>query len=110
MSEADYVCGIHAVNQLIVEKPRTLRRLLIATGRSDARIQGIREKAREAGIRVDQIDRRALERMTRDAFSGQGRIAHQGILAECHAVVPADEAELEARWDTFNNPLILVLD
>ena len=68
MSEADYVCGIHAVNQLIVEKPRTLRRLLIATGRSDARIQGIREKAREAGIRVDQIDRRALERMTRDAL------------------------------------------
>ena len=25
-------------------------------------------------------------------------------------MVPADEAELEARWDTFNNPLILVLD
>lgn len=110
MSETDFVCGIHAVNELITEKPRTLRRLLIATGRSDARIQGIREKAREADIRIDQIDRRALERMARNAFSGQGRIAHQGVLAECHTVVPSQEVELEARWNSFKNPLILVLE
>ena len=103
----DVVFGFHAVEQLLARNPRTVRRVLLAVGRKDGRVSRIKVQAEAAGIRVEMAERRVLDRMTRD---GEGRAAHQGVIAECHAVTPATEAEFEARWSELERPLLLVLD
>jgi len=95
--------GIHAVQAVLMASPGRVRVLQVQKGRSNERVQQLIELAREAGVRVEFVDRKRLDRRV----SG----AHQGVVADCHDLEPVAEAELEARWAHLGEPkLLLILD
>ena len=102
-TEESVICGFHAVEAVLTKEPRAIRRILVVSERRDERMQSLVQRARELGVRVDSADRRVVTRIA-------GVKAHQGIVAECHAVLPSTELDFEARWSTFTQPLILVVD
>jgi 23S rRNA (guanosine2251-2'-O)-methyltransferase len=105
MSDAgeDLVFGIHAVERLLTEAPRRVRVLWVQKGLKNRRLGELIEIARDAGLRVEFTERRTLD--------ARANGAHQGIVADCHAVALADEADLMTRYATFGAaPLILALD
>ena len=98
----DWVYGTHSVRNALDAAPSRVRRVWVAAGRRSEALAALIDQARESGIRVESVDRRMLDRVA------QG--PHQGVAAQCHAVAPATEAELERRWPSFESPFILVLD
>lgn len=100
---SDYTCGIHAVRALIAADSGRVRRLIVAGGRRRPEVADIVAEARAEGIRVDVAERRALDRLTDGA-------RHQGLVAECHRVLPAGEREFAERFAGFEEPFLLVLD
>ncbi|MDE0692734.1 MAG: 23S rRNA (guanosine(2251)-2'-O)-methyltransferase RlmB [Gammaproteobacteria bacterium] len=99
----DRIYGIHAVRELIDADPARIRSLKVAAGRRAPELAAIVTQARNASIRVDTVDRSALNRLAEGG-------SHQGILAECHAVRPTSEAAFEERFATLSQPLLLALD
>ena len=100
---SERIFGIHAVRELVDADPGRIRSLKVAAGRRAPELAAIVTQARNANIRVDAVDRSALNRL-----AGGG--THQGILAECHAVRPASEAAFEERFAALSQPLLLALD
>ncbi|MYE25371.1 MAG: 23S rRNA (guanosine(2251)-2'-O)-methyltransferase RlmB, partial [Gammaproteobacteria bacterium] len=100
---SDRIYGIHAVRELIDADPARIRSLKVAAGRRAPELAAIVTQARNASIRVDTVDRSALNRLAEGG-------SHQGILAECHAVRPTSEAAFEERFATLSQPLLLALD
>ena len=96
------VFGIHAVHALLKAQPERVQRLLLLEGREDQRLQELLRLADACGVAHERVPRKRLDRLSR---------AHQGVVAECHPLVLASDAELEHRWDSLSGPrLILVLD
>ena len=100
---SDRIYGIHAVRELIDVDPGRIRSLKVAAGRRAPELAAIVTHARDASIRVDTVERSALNRL-----AGGG--SHQGILAECHAVRPTSEAAFEECFASLSKPLLLALD
>ncbi len=98
----DWVYGFHPVAQALAATPEKVRRVLVLQGRRDKRIGEIVDQAAAAGVRVEPVDGRTLNRVAKGS--------HQGVAAQCDAVTLAGEAEFEARFPSFDNPLILVLE
>lgn len=110
----DWTFGVHGVRALLEASPQEVRRLVIADGPRNRQISQLTAMAREVGVRIEQVPRPALDRYLRRATSGREGIDagmnHQGVAAERHAFAPAVEADLEARWPSFEDPLIVVLE
>ena len=107
VADADWAFGIHAVQALLTLSASQVRRVLIAEGRRGNRIEAVLTLARAASVRVERVPRGALDRHAAQArFAGN----HQGVVAERRAFACASESDLEARWPTFENPLVVVLD
>ena len=104
---ADWIFGIHAVRALLASSPTEARRLVVAEGRRSEDVAALVAVAEKAQVRVERAPRQALRRRAeRAAFAGN----HQGVAAERRAFAPASEKTLEARWPSFANPLLVVLD
>ena len=104
---ADWRFGVHAVEASLAAAPRQVRRVLVAEGRRRREVTALLALVREAAVRVERVPRSALQRRAKEAgFDGN----HQGVAAERHALAPASEMDLEARWASFDNPLLVVLD
>ena len=108
----EYVYGIHAVDGLLRNRPRSVQRLWIQQGREDKRIQALLELARNQGVPVARESRKALDVLV--------EWRHQGAVAEV-LPEPAGEAsaggnqwsekQLLAHIDALEAPaLLLVLD
>lgn len=107
-----YIYGIHAVDSLLRQNPKSVQRLWAQEGRDDKRIGTLLELAQNQGVPVARESRRALDEMV------SGR--HQGVVAETYeAQVHGDasqpnlwqEADLLRAVDEKDGPvLILVLD
>ena len=95
------VIGINAVQALLESAPERVRALHVVQERRDRRVAAIVASARAKGIRVSWVERAWLDRRAEGV--------HQGVLADCHELALADEAELEARWPTFTPPLLLLV-
>ncbi|HUH37881.1 MAG TPA: RNA methyltransferase substrate-binding domain-containing protein, partial [Spongiibacteraceae bacterium] len=67
----EQVYGVHAVTALLAREPQTVARLLIQAGQGDKRLAGLRAQAEAAGIAVEELPRRELDRRV------PGR--HQGV-------------------------------
>jgi 23S rRNA (guanosine2251-2'-O)-methyltransferase len=65
--------GVHPVLEALRAGRRPLERLYLAPGRHGAVLSEIRERARQQGVRVDLVERNALDRMT-------GGMVHQGVV------------------------------
>ncbi|MDP6375281.1 MAG: 23S rRNA (guanosine(2251)-2'-O)-methyltransferase RlmB [Pseudomonadales bacterium] len=96
------VAGLHAVIALLEEQPERVRELWVHSGRDDARMQRVVQLAREAGVRIEKVSRKRLDKLSS---------SHQGVVAQCHPLTLAAEAELELRWQGLASPrLLLALD
>ncbi len=105
---SDWVFGVHGVRALLSASPALIRRVVIAEGRRSRPIEALATLAREAGIRVERVPRRALDRRAANAALVGGN--HQGVAAERQALAPASEWQLEARWSSLADPLLVILD
>ena len=102
-SDPTWLYGIHAVRNALEAAPRRVRRVWIVEGRRRGGATGeLLAAARAANVRVETVDRRALDRVAPGV--------HQGVAAQCDVIAPATEAELERRWHEFDNPFLLVLE
>ena len=98
-----WLYGIHAVRNAIEAAPGRVRRVWIVEGRRRGGATGeLLAEARAANVRVETVDRRALDRVAPGV--------HQGVAAQCDVIAPATEAELERRWPEFDKPFLLVLE
>ena len=106
-SSVDWIFGIHAARALLEDSPAEARRLVLAEGRRSEDVAALTAMAKNAGVRVERAPRQALRRHAlRAGFNGN----HQGVAVQRSTFAPASEKELEARWPTFDNPLVVVLD
>lgn len=107
-----FVYGIHAVDSLLRQNPKSAEQLLLQAGREDKRISALLELARNQGVSVSREPKAGLDKLV------SGR--HQGAVALLRNVPEQDdptasnlwpEAELMARVESKAGPvLILVLD
>lgn len=98
-----YVVGFHAVQAVLERSPERVRSLHVQSGRQDARVSELLALAKEHSLRIESVDKRWLDRHSEGA--------HQGIVADCHAMQLASEKDLEARWaELGDKPLLLILD
>ena len=107
-----YIYGIHAVDSLIRQNPKSVQRLWVQEGRDDKRFAALLQLAKNQGVPVARLPRAELDDMV------DGR--HQGVVAETlNRPVSGEtsaanlwrEKELLSRVDNADKPLlILVLD
>ncbi|PRB84616.1 23S rRNA (guanosine(2251)-2'-O)-methyltransferase RlmB [Pseudomonas sp. MYb185] len=104
MSELEYIYGLHAVQAMLEQSPKRVKRLIVQRGRLDARMQAVLELAAAESIDSDRVLPEELERL-----AGGG--VHQGVVA---AVTPSQlwsEEMLGHLLDRHEGvPLLLVLD
>ena len=110
----DWVFGVHGVRALLDVSPQDVRRLVIADGPGNRQVSFLTATARASGVRIERVPRQALDRYLKGATSGgsasEGVVSHQGVAAERYAFTPSNESDLEARWPSFEDPLLVVLD
>ena len=106
-----FVYGIHAVDSLLRQNPKSVEQLLLQAGREDKRISSLLELAQNQGVSVSREPKAGLDKLV------GGR--HQGVVALMRDVLQGDtaasnlwrEADLLDRVDNKGGPvLILVLD
>lgn len=108
----EYIYGIHAVDSLLRQNPKSVRRLWVQDGREDKRIAALLQLAQNQGVPVARQSRHNLDGMVK------GR--HQGVVAETQGARAAgdnsqanlwEESDLLRAVDEKEGPvLILVLD
>ncbi len=103
--QQEWVWGIHAVGELLRQRAPQVLKLLILAGRSDERINELRALALAAGLTVEEVDRKQLDKLA------EGN--HQGALALCEVNYGVrSEKQLAVALDSLASqaPLILILD
>jgi len=103
MSELERIYGVHAVEALLRHHPRRVKRLWLAEGRQDPRVQALLELAQQARVAVGQRERRELDEWAEGV--------HQGVVAEVSPSQVWGEPMLDELLDRCEGPaLLLVLD
>jgi len=93
--------GKNPVKELI-STGMTIEKILILNGSNDGEIRQIQKQARDKNIKVEFVDKRALDR-----FSETGH--HQGIIAEYSDYKYADLQDIIDRKRQKNEDLLLVI-
>jgi len=86
----DVLYGIHAVEEALRARPRSIAHIAVARERSDIKLQRIIDGCRSAGIPVRFEPRAALDRLARTG-------SHQGVVASVTAKAYADLDDLLAQ-------------
>jgi 23S rRNA (guanosine2251-2'-O)-methyltransferase len=104
MKTPEYVYGVHAVTALLAARPSSVRALAVADGR-DARRVALLAQATAAGVPVEHINRRDLDRR----LPGRN---HQGVVATVQGgSCVLEEKALPAFLAALGQPaFLLVLD
>lgn len=103
MSDLHLVFGIHAVASLLARSPERVEQLLIQKGRNDKRITELLALAKQAGLRIEVVERKLLDEKV------QGK--HQGVIAESRGSQVLREGDLKLLLDELSRPpLLLILD
>ena len=103
-SKRNLVYGLHAVNAVLERAPERVLELWVAQPREDARLNELRERAQNAGVRVQSVGGEALAKLV-------GDVAHQGAAASVRPLKAWDEHDLlQALSQVAEDPLLLVLD
>lgn len=93
------VYGINPVREAL--KTRAVQRLMVQQGATGPRLQAVLDRARADGVRVELVERSAVDRAARGGV-------HQGIVAVLEEPRSFTTADLVAR--ASGPPLIVVLD
>ena len=95
---------MHAVDALIEKQPERVIEVYALKGRDDERLGAIVEKAREWGVSVQFMQRKALD----DKSEGE---QHQGIIARVKAAKVLTDNDLDAYINHLEvPPFLLILD
>ena len=74
MNDLENVYGVHAVEALLRHHPKRVKQLLLADGRSEPRMQVLRDLAAAERIQISAVSRRELD----EQIDG----VHQGVVAK----------------------------
>jgi 23S rRNA (guanosine2251-2'-O)-methyltransferase len=102
MTECAPVGGIHSVRAALKFGAEGVDEVWLERARRDRRLQELADLAREAGIRLRQVERTELER----AAAG---VNHQGALAWVRVPSSRTESDLTALLDRLDVPPFLLL-
>lgn len=103
MSNTENVYGVHAVEALLRHHPKRVKQLVFAEGRSEPRVQNLRDLAEQARIPMGTLSRREMDE--------QANGVHQGVLAQVSPSQIWGEPMLDELLDRLAEPpLLLVLD
>lgn len=103
MSDLEKVYGVHAVEALLRHHPRRVKRLWLAEGRQDPRIQALLGLAEEHRVPIGQRERRELDEWAEGV--------HQGVVAEVSPSQGWGENLLDELLERGEGtPLLLALD
>ena len=106
MTQANYVTGLRAVEQLLSTKSTEVRRLFAEYQTANPRVAAVIAAANSHGIEVQPANRARLQQI-----SGESR--HQGVVAEVRRSTVLDEAGLrslvETRMEESDPKLLLLL-
>lgn len=98
------VYGIHAILGILKNNPNRIKKIFFDRNRKDNKLQIILGKAQTAGIAVECIDKKELEKKV-------GVAVHQGVVAECEVRQNLHEADLENIIKNIKKRIfLLVLD
>ncbi|MCB1735468.1 MAG: 23S rRNA (guanosine(2251)-2'-O)-methyltransferase RlmB [Gammaproteobacteria bacterium] len=101
---SERIFGLHAVEAALKSDSGNVTGVWVQRNRKDRRVDAVLQRAREAGLKVDFVDRSALDALAPDA-------RHQGVIAEVRAVAAQNEDHLDALLDRLAvKPLLLILD
>jgi len=98
------VIGIHAVTEVLNQRPSAVRQVLLQAGRDDKRTAEIRKLAAKSQI--------ALSELPKDAFEKEFEGVHQGVAAyiEYENRTQSEQQLFELLKKLPHPPLLLVLD
>ena len=103
-SKRNLVYGLHAVNAVLERAPERVLELWVALPREDARLNELRDRARNAGVHVQAVGAEVLAKLV-------GDVAHQGAAASVRPLKAWDEHDLlQALSQVAEDPLLLILD
>ena len=78
MSDLEWVYGIHAVENLLVQQPERIKEIRFQEGRDDKKIKRLLVLCRENGIKANVVPRREIDQLFK---TSQDRVVHQGVAA-----------------------------
>ena len=103
-SKRNFVYGLHAVRAALERAPERVLELWVASGRDDARVREVKERAERLGVHVHSVGGEALLKLV-------GDVAHQGTVVAMRPLKGWDEHDLtEALSQLTVDPLLLILD
>lgn len=99
-----WIFGIHAVTEALEQQGDNVSQLLLLSGRTDQRLNAIRDLAKRAGVAITEVSKQDLDKQV----SG----VHQGVAAlTSSGAAPGDEKHLMQLLDRLDHdPLLLILD
>lgn len=107
MSQARYVAGLRAVENLLSQREAEITRIYAEHQTSNPRLEAVIRQATAKGIEIQSANRARLQQI-----GGESR--HQGVVAEVHRSQTLDEAGLrtliENRLTEDARLLVLILD
>ena len=103
MSQAEWIYGYHALHTALQASPEKILQIYVQSGRQDARMQVIRQLAKQQGIAMTDTPLSDLNHMT----NGQ---LHQGMLAQTQSSLRYAEQNLPEILSEEDAPLLLLLD
>lgn len=105
MSAKQILAGFHAVGARLRQAPETIDKLYLDSTRRDKRVQALHDRARAAGVSVQEVDVTRLEQLA-------GGLRHQGVVATARAGTLATHVDdvLDKLEDTSQTALLLLLD
>jgi len=108
MSDLEWVYGIHAVENLLLQQAERIKEIRFQEGRDDKKIKRLQVLCREKCIKVNVVARREIDQLFK---SNQERVVHQGVAAFAKMTRSQDEADLYQLVENLDEPpLIIILD
>lgn len=98
------IYGLNTVLSVLNNAPERVLQLSLDTGRSDARMNEIKQVASSLGLAVQNVNPQQLQKQL-------GEVNHQGVMALVKPAVALKESELFNQLETIDGPpLLLCLD
>ena len=104
MSKSEIIYGMHAVDALLEKQPERVIEIYALKGRDDERLNDVLNKAKEWGVSVQFMQRKALD----EKSDGE---QHQGIMARVKTLKVLTDNDLEPILAALDvPPFLLILD
>ena len=108
MSDLEWVYGIHAVENLLMQQPERIKEIRFQEGRDDKKIKRLSQLSRDKKISSTVVPRRDIDQLFK---TSQERVVHQGVAAYAKMTRSQEESDLYSLIENLNEPaLLIVLD